>query len=146
MRQREHELQPPGLAFRQRPDLPLRTDSQHLDEMCGVRVIPRRIVRGDVLNQPSARHPFVVMLVRLRDVAHLRPHLRTMRGGVEPEDVHTPRIRPDEIEQHLQRGALPRAVRADEDVHRSMRYAQVDAGERRLFAVARGQSMGRDGE
>src|SRR5688572_15073138 len=86
MREREQELQSPALTFRKSADLPLGLDTKDLDEMCGIRVIPRRIMRGDVLNQPAARHPSIVVFVRLRDVAHLRPHLWTVCGGVEPED------------------------------------------------------------
>jgi hypothetical protein len=57
MREREHELQPAAFTFGQRSDLPLHTDAEDVDQVTRVCVIPRRVVRCDVLDQPPARHP-----------------------------------------------------------------------------------------
>jgi hypothetical protein len=89
-----------------------------------------------VFEQATARHPAVAGIRALRDVAHLRTRLGATANGVQSVDLRGAGVGTLQIHQHLERGALARAVRSDQDVHGSLGNAKVDVVECGLSTVS----------
>jgi hypothetical protein len=72
----------------------------------------------------------------LRDIAHLRTRFGATANCVQSVDLRGTGVRTLEIHQHLERCALTRAVRSDQDVHGSLGNAKVDAVECSLSTIS----------
>ncbi len=94
---------------------------------------------GDEVGGADVRRQAVV----LRHVPHPLPDLAPMGRGVHAQHRGASRGRPDQAEQHLQQGRLPRAVGADQP-HDPAVERERDAVERGDAGISLGQAVGGD--
>jgi hypothetical protein len=95
--------------------------------------------------QARTRHRAVRSILAIGHIPNLRPHLGPFPPGIQSENLGAAAVGALEVHEHLEQGALARAVDAEEEVHRTVGHSQVDLFEGGLPAIPLGQSASGDG-